>query len=428
MAMKQSGWEAGTKRSCLVGRVSVAIWVFLLLSEARGGERVITITDRAVPKAPVAILGFTRSGQPDSSAFTRALTDTLTFDLDHCGFFVTVPDRQKAEILVKVDYRVSGGAVTIDCHVYDATGSHLFGKRFLGKEGNARRVVHRMADAIVKERTGFEGIASTRIVFVGDRGGRQKNICMVDYDGENLVQVTRDKTFSLAPDWSPDGRQLYYTSYLSGYPRVVAIERSTGKRWVVSAYPGLNAFAAVSPRGNEMALTLSKDGSVEIYTATLEGKKTRRLTRSRGGVASSPCWSPNGTQIAFVSNRGGGAQIYMMNVDGSNVRRLLSGFSYVTSLDWSPRGDKIAFSSRHRGRLQIFVLELKLRKAKQVTFDAASHENPSFAPNGIHLVYVATRGYESDLYVVDTREPESRYRLTSLAGNETYPSWSPVGF
>ena len=116
-----------------------------------------------------------------------------------------------------------------------------------------------------------------------------------------------------------------------------------------------------------------------------------------------------------------------MNADGSNVQRLLSGFSYVTSLDWSPRGNKIAFSARRRGTLQIFVLNVRSRTVRQVTFDSASHENPSFAPNGIHIVYVATRGYESNLYVVD-KEERKPYRLTSLKGNETYPAWSPVGF
>jgi len=402
--------------------------LFLASLEARGAGREIIIEDKAVEKTRVAVLAFTRAGRSDTDALTRALSETLTFDMDHSGFFVTVPDRKDAEILVKADYRLSGGEITAECHVYDmAAGKALFGRRLAGKQSDARRVVHRMADVIVKEMTGVDGIASTRIVFVANRGGRHKNIYLVDYDGKNLVQSTHDKTFSLAPDWSPDGKRIYYTSYLYGYPRVCAIERSTGKRWVVSAYPGLNAFAAISPRGKEMVLTLSKDGCVEIYSASLTGKRARRLTRSRGGVAASPCWSPGGTQIAFVSNRGGGPQIYAMNADGSNVRRLLSGFSYVTSLDWSARDDKIAFSARHRGRLQIFVLDLERRTARQVTFDSASHENPSFAPNGIHIVYVATRGYESDLYVVDTRDPKNPRRLTSLEGNETYPAWSPVG-
>jgi len=397
-------------------------------SRASGAGRRIEVIGEAVEKTRVAILGFTRSGAPDNSPLTKKLSETLRFDLDHSGFLMAVSERYDAEILVKADYTVSGGRITAECHVYDmASGKALFGRRLAGKESLARRVVHRMADVIVKEITGFDGIASTRIVFVANNGGRYKNIYLVDYDGKNLVQLTKDKTFSLAPDWSPGGKKIYYTSYLYGYPRVCAVELSTGKRWVVTAYPGLNAFAAISPRGKEMALTLSKDGCVEIYSASLEGKRARRLTKSRGGVASSPCWSPNGAQIAFVSNRGGGAQIYTMNTDGSNVRRLLSGFSYVTSLDWSPRGDKIAFSTRYRGRLQIFVLDLKSRRAKQVTFDTASHENPSFAPNGIHIVYVATSGYDSDLYIVDSREPKP-YRLTSLKGDETYPSWSPVGF
>jgi len=410
--------------------IAVLIAVSLLSSESWGTEHRILITGEARQKTRVAVPGFTRSGKPDTSALTETLSETLRFDLDHSGFFTTLPDSKQAEVFIKADYIVSGNDITTECYVYEVAGNKaLFGRRLSGRADQARRVVHRMADIIVKEMTGTEGIASTRIAFVADNGSRNKNICLVDYDGKNFAELTHDRTLSLAPDWSPNGKSIYYTTYLHGYPRVCAIELASGRRWLVSSYPGLNTFPAISPRGNEMALTLSKDGCVEIYSASLDGSNPRRLTKSQGGLASSPCWSPNGTQIAFVSNRGGGAQIYAMNTDGSNVRRLLSGFSYVTSVDWSPRDNKIAFSSRYQGALQIFVFDLDRRVVKQVTFDSASHENPSFAPNGIHIVYVATSGYESDLYIVDTGDLESRpFRLTSVKGSETYPSWSPVGY
>jgi TolB protein len=407
-----------------------ALLIFVLVAPLDETEAAIVIKGAAVEKTRVAVSGFTRSGKPDSSALTKALDETLGFDLDHSGFFTVVPASEFPERTIRADYALADDQLTLDCYVYDmAARKALFGRRLMGTTSQARRFVHHMADVIVKELTGVNGIASTRIAFVADTGDRHKNIYLVDYDGENLMRVTSDKTFSLAPDWSPDGKMIYYTTYLYGYPRVCSIELPTGRRRVVSAYPGLNAFPAISPRGSEMALSLSKDGCVEIYSASLDGQRPRRLTRSHGGIAASPCWSPKGTQIAFVSNRGGGAQIYTMNPDGSNVRRLLSGFSYVTSLDWSPTGNSIAFSSRYGGTLQIFVLDVDTRKVRQVTFDSASHENPSFAPNGIHIVYVTTAGYESGLYIVDTRDTESKpYPLTSMKGNETYPAWSPVGY
>lgn len=411
-------------------RILLLVVVFCLSSEMRAAERQIVITGEAFQKTRVAVSGFTRSGKPDTSDLAQTLSETLRFDLDHSGFFTLVPDTKNSEVFVKADYTVSGNDIATDCYVYEVSSNKaLFGRRLSGRADQARRVVHRMADVIVKEMTRVDGIASTRIAFVADGGGRDKDINLIDYDGHNLVRVTNDKTFSVAPDWLPDGGKIYYTTYLYGYPRVCSIDLETGKRKVVSSYPGLNAFPAISPRGNEMALSLSKDGAVEIYAASLDGKQPRRLTRSQGGVASSPCWSPNGTQIAFVSNRGGGAQIYAMNPDGSNVRRLLSGYSYVTSLDWSPRGNRIAFSARYGGTLQVFLLDVDRRTTRQITSGSASHESPSFAPNGIHVVYVRTSGYESDLYVVDTRDKELQpYRLTSLQGDETYPTWSPVGY
>ena len=421
---------SGNMKSWRVTLGLLFIAIFVLPGGIQAAEHVIRIEGPAYEKTRVAFSGFTRSGEPQPSSLTTELTETLTFDLDHSGFFVVVPETANPERLVRAEYTVSNAALTAKCYVYDvAARKALFGRRLDGTASQARRLVHHMADVIVKELTQRDGIASTRIAFVADGGERHKDIYLIDYDGENLVRVTNDKTLSVAPDWSPGGDRIYYTTYLYGYPRVCSIELETGKRKVVSSYPGLNAFPAISPRENEMALSLSKDGAVEIYMASLDGKQPRRLTRSQGGVASSPCWSPNGTRIAFVSNRGGGAQIYTMNTDGTNVKRLLSGFSYVTSLDWSPKGNHIAFSARYGGTLQLFLLDVDRRTTRQITFGSASHENPSFAPNGIHIVYVQTSGHQSDLYVVDTRDQELKpYRLTSLRGNETYPAWSPVGY
>ncbi|GAF76791.1 unnamed protein product, partial [marine sediment metagenome] len=334
----------------------------------------------------------------------RQMTSVLRFDLDNSGYFrviqnSAVVDRLSrediakgrvslgswsaigAELLVKVNCAKSGKKIKLTCAIYDLKNRRsIFSKKISGSNSNRRYLIHRLADAIVEEFTGEKGIAATKIAFTADRGiAGKKDIYLVDYDGAALTRITHDDVVSVVPEFSPDGKTIYYTSYLKGYPKIVSIDLKTGKREVVSSFPGLNAFPAISPDGKEIALSLSKDGTVDIYRMRLDGGKPIRLTRSPGGVASSPCWSPDGKKIAFVSNAHGTAQIYVMDRDGKNKKHLSKGYSYATAVDWSPKGNLIAFTAKRGRQRQIFILDLKNNRVEQITRVPANHANPSFA-------------------------------------------------
>ena len=52
--------------------------------------------------------------------------------------------------------------------------------------------------------TGEPGICLTRVVFSRGTGDR-RDLYVVDYDGENLLRLTANRTLNLCPNWSPDG-------------------------------------------------------------------------------------------------------------------------------------------------------------------------------------------------------------------------------
>ena len=433
------------RKTCL--RVILAALTLTLVSTAHS----IEIVKTSFRKATVAVPRFTQNGTWSNDADIKLMTSVLRFDLDNSGYLEVLKQTRTinellrddlvrnriflgawsaigAEMLVRVDCAMISSEVRLTCTIYDLkTKRQIYRKKITGKASGKRYIAHTLSNSIIKELTGEKGIATTRIAFSADRGTRGKEIYLIDYDGANLRRITQDKVVSIAPDFDPKGNKLYYTSYLKGYPKIVSINLKSGARNVVSSYTGLNAFADISPNGKEMLLSLSKDGAVEIYLTALNAGDPKRLTRSSGGVASSPCWSPDGRQIAYVSNARGTAQVYTMNRNSGNKKRLSKGYSYATSVDWSPKGNLIAFSAKSGRYRQIFVLDLKNKNIQQITDARANHENPSFAPDGIHLVYCAEKKYESDLYLIDIRDPKP-VRITTLAGSEKYPSWSPVGF
>jgi TolB protein len=69
-------------------------------------------------------------------------------------------------------------------------------------------------------------------------------------------------------------------------------------------------WPAWSPDGKQVAFTTNRDGNYEIYVMNADGSDPRNLTRHRG-QDNFPAWSPDGKRVAFVSNRAGGHDVYV---------------------------------------------------------------------------------------------------------------------
>jgi TolB protein len=438
------------------------IFAIIFLTPSPGecaGDDYIIISKGAVKKTLVAVPDMTVNGRVQSTQLSKELSDAFRFDLDNSGWFTTVKDYAKvrqaqfkdpgpgsinrdvwrantdAEVVAKADLKQAGNSLTVSCRIFDIVGREgklLFEKAFTLETKDPRFLVHYLSDQIVKELTGRDGIARTKIAFVASRGTRDKHLYLMDYDGHNVRRISNFKEIKgnmivVAPDWAPNGKAVYFTSYHLGYPYVFKIDLEAWRLTAVSTFPGLNASAAISPNGSEMALCLSKTGSVEIHKKGVMSKKTKRLTYAGRSVAAVPRWSPDGGKIAYVSGELGVPQIFVMSSSGSNKRRLIRGYSHTTSLDWSPRGDLIAFSATQNRRVQLFVADIERNQVKQLTFDNANNSHPSFAPDGIHIMYTKEKNYSSNLHIVDVRDGKD-VRITDWEGDETYPSWSPLSF
>lgn len=371
--------------------------------------------------------------------------DVMSYDLGNSGYFSVVGNTQfvdeneeadraagsidfqewlalGAEVLVKGEMEADVSGFTLEAEVYDlARGQSIFARRYVGEDGQWREATHRLADDIVRRLTGEAGIATTSIAFVSNATGA-KEIYVMDYDGENRRRITRDNTIAMYPDWFPDGRRIVYTKYPGDRQELHSVEIVTGRTTRLTSFPGLNAFAAISPRGNEMLASLSRDGNTEIYRLRADGSDPRRLTYGRS-TESSPCWSPDGRRVAFVSDRSGSPQIYVMSATGGTAERLTYQGGYNTSPDWSPKGDLIAFTSMVEGVYQICTVDVETREVVRLTTGGGSKEDPSWAPNGRHIVYSARSGRKSDLYMLDIFDLEP-VRLTRGSGDYLSPAWS----
>ena len=199
---------------------------------------------------------------------------------------------------------------------------------------------------------------------------------------------------------------------------------SGGKARSFAAYKGLNTGGVLSPDGQYVAATLSKDGNPELYLLHPDtGKIIKRLTRN-WGIDTSPSWSPDGKRIAFVSNRHGSPQIWVMNADGTDPKRLTFQGDYNQTPDWNPRGNLIAFTARdERAVFDIFTVDVRTGAVTRLTQNQGNNEEPSWSPDGRFMAFTSTRSGKSKLYIMNDN---GRYQTQISTGKGSYltPCWA----
>jgi len=348
---------------------------------------------------------------------SRTFLSVLKADLNRSGYFTVTSTG--AELNVAGSFTSGGSQLKADCQVYKvASQQRLLGKSYKAGSADARGLAHKVADEIVFAVTGKKGMASGKIALVSNRTGR-KELYVCDMDGKNVRQITKDRSIVVGPGWTPDAKNIVYTSYKRGYPNVYL----TGRSKPLSSHGGLNASGAISPDGKSMALILSRDGNPELYIKSLRTGFLKRMTKTRRGNEASPCWSPDGNHIAYVSDTSGSPQIYIISRKGGRANRLTSTGSENVAPDWGRNG-YIAFSSRVGGRYRIAMANPAAKTLRVLETDWADYEDPSWAPDGRHIVCSRTANYRSSIYLLDTLK-DSPVALLSGSVDWFSPACSP---
>lgn len=411
-----------------------------------------TVVGGEFVKWPIAITALRNFGQqPDTAGLGRDAQQVLTSDLSITGVFDIldpksfIENNETAGItegtinftdwlnigahgLIKGGIWLDGEKVKVDLRLFD-TGlqKQVVGKEYSGEVSQLRHMIHRFSAEVVSYFTNgrLKGVYNTKIACVR-KTGSSKELYLMDFDGYGGHYITNNNSLNLLPSWNVNGKELFFTSYISGDPDLYSIGLTKGsKPKVISNFKGLDMGAAMSPDGTKIALSLTKDDNAEVYVMNADGTGLKRLTTS-WGIDISPTWSPDGKKIAFVSNRSGNPHVYIMDANGDNQERLTFVGNYNQSPAWSPKGDRIAFVGRdERYVFDIFTINVQDRMdVQRLTQDQGNNENPSWAPDGRHIVFSSNRSGEYKLYIM-THDGNTQQRITTEKGEFTTPTWSP---
>ncbi|MGQ0735836.1 MAG: prolyl oligopeptidase family serine peptidase [Acidobacteriota bacterium] len=232
----------------------------------------------------------------------------------------------------------------------------------------------------------------------------------------------------------------------------------------------------ISPDGAWVAFTVSsmdrkEDSSdTDVYMVAAAGSPALRLTSS-SKPESSPRWSPDGKYLAFLSARDGKSQVYLLDRRGGEAQKLTDVKMGVSSFAWSPDSARLAmivsdpdpanpepeagaaesprkpkpivitrrqFMQDGAGylndvRRHIHIFDLSAKTATQITSDRWDDSQPVWSPDGKLLAFSANRtadpdaNQNNDIFVIEPVAGATPRTLTTSAGSDTSPVFSPDG-
>jgi TolB protein len=325
--------------------------------------------------------------------------------------------------------RLADGRFDVRCRLWDAVrGTELGAQSIVSTAGDLRYTSHRLADWIYEKLTGDKGVATTRIAYITKTGGSAASrftLWVADADGEGASAALTSAEPVISPAWSANGAQLAYVSFESRKPVVYVHEVASGKRRVLANFKGSNSAPAWSPNGQNLVVTLSRDGGSQMFLISASGAGEPRRLAVSPSIDTEAVFAPDGQSIYFVSDRGGSPQIYRMSLAGGSAQRVSFSGNYNISPAISPDGTKLAFISRVGGAFKLFLQDLASGVAMPLT-DTGADESPSFSANSKQIIYatqIQSGGRWQEALMTTTLDGRVKSRLTAAVGDIREPDW-----
>jgi TolB protein len=331
-------------------------------------------------------------------------------------------------------FGIQGSKIICNGFLFDA--KNLQYPQILAKQYNedasddsARQIAHRFADEIIFRLSGgSQGIAESKIYFV-KLTGANKEIWQMDYDGANQHPLTHLGTVSISPRISPDNSRLAFSSLGHDGFQIRMFSLVLNRMVNFASVGGTNLSPAWSPNGKDIAYSSSRSGDPEIWISDASGNSPRRVTSFRGPDVS-PVFNPRtGSQIAWISGRTNLPQLYVMDIDGANVQRMTDG-GYATSPSWSPNGQFLTFAWDRKygpgapGGQDIYVMEIATKRWIQLTHDGGRCDFPSWSPDGRHIVYANSPDGKAAHMKIMTMLADGTQKHELTGSGADMPNWS----
>ena len=209
-------------------------------------------------------------------------------------------------------------------------------------------------------------------------------------DGARARQLTHDNREIAGLAWTPDGKEIVFSSSRAGDATLWRISASGGTTERLPAV-GADAFQPAIARQGLRAAFVRGTIRTSFWRLDLSPEGQRRppmrlVTSTRHDL--DPMLSPDGGHIAFTSNRSGTPEVWVSDSQGANAVQLTS-LGFARDPYWSPDSRNIVFEGRRRDRNLILVIAAGGGTPRELSSEEGYR--PSWSRDGRWIYFLARR-------------------------------------
>ena len=192
--------------------------------------------------------------------------------------------------------------------------------------------------------------------------------------------------------------------------------------------PGYDAEATVSPLGDKIIFTSTRDGDPELYTMNIDGSEQTRLTFHKG-YDGGAFYSLDGKKIVFRASspktekdlkdydelvkkgyvRPTALELFVMDADGKNRKQITNYGKASFAPFFHPDGNRIIFASNINSKdgrnFDLYIINIDGSGLEQITFNDTFDGFPMFTRDGRHLIFASNRNNskqgDTNIFIAD---------------------------
>ncbi len=259
---------------------------------------------------------------------------------------------------------------------------------------------------------------------------------------ENVLEM-RANTFS----------DVWQSSFRMHYDELIRNTDSemSGEKLIFEETGGrMNVSPSVSPDGQHVAFYSEKNVfTLDLFIArTDDGRIVRTLTSSTRDtdidgynfLESMGTWSPDSRYFAYVAVKKGKSHILITDINRPRRTREISipGVPFVNNPSWSPDGRHLVMTGLVGGINNLYLYDLETGDVEQITNDPYSYVHASWSPDGRYIAFATDMKqpadtstavtYSLNLGIIDTHDNNRRRVLPVFRGaNNINPVFSTDG-
>ncbi len=286
-----------------------------------------------------------------------------------------------------------------------------------------------------------------KLIYQTTKGHDCDQIYTMNIDGSDKKLISNGKGRTTCSYFFPDGKHVLYASTFMGNENcppppdfskgyvwalykdydIYTADADGGNIKVLTSSPGYDAEATISPKGDKIIFTSTRDGDIELYSMNLDGSNVTRLTFEEG-YDGGAYYSYDGSMIVYRASRPKGKEldeyrellkdglirphsleIFVMNADGSNKRQVTNNGAANFGPYFFPDGKRIIFCSNlgdQKGRnFDLWAINVDGTGLEQITFNNTFDGFPMFSMDGKKFVFCSNRfdskSGETNVFVCD---------------------------